>query len=124
MLRLIRFGDAGAFPRSAMKKTAAAWGAWLTGIAVLFVVEWFRVAAAGRPLRGIPNNIMLAAWLLLTLTFAVLAYQGTASIRSPSLRFACAALQIVAIFAIHYVAGQVAIHLFIQAGGFGTAHSL
>ncbi len=99
-----------------MKTTAAAWAFWLSGTAVLFVVEWFRVAAAGRPLRRIPNGIMLATWLFVTLTFAVFAYRGTASIRRPSLRFACTALQIVAILAIHYVAGQVAIHLYIQHG--------
>jgi hypothetical protein len=99
-----------------MKKTADAWAAWLTGTAVLFVVEWFRVAAAGRPLRRIPDGIMLGTWFLVIVTFTVFAYQGTASIRRPSLHFACTALQIVAILAIHFIAGQVAIHLYIQNG--------
>jgi len=59
---------------------------------------------------------MLAAGLLLILTFAVLAYQGTNSIRRPSLRFACTAMQIVAILAIHYVAGQAWIQMYLQHG--------
>lgn len=99
-----------------MKATAAAWAFWLTGTAVLFVVEWFRVAAAGRPLRGVPDGIMMAAWLVIIITFVVFAYRGTASIRHPSLRFACTALQIVAIMAIHFVAGQFVIRLYIQHG--------
>lgn len=51
-----------------MKATAAAWAFWLTGTAVLFVVEWFRVAAVGRPLRGVPDGIMMVAWLVIIIS--------------------------------------------------------
>ena len=98
-----------------MKKTAAAWAFWLTGTALLFVVEWFRVAAAGRPLRRIPDGMMLAL-AFCDPHICRIRLQGTSSIRRPSLRFACTALQIVAILAIHFVAGQFAIHLYIQHG--------
>ena len=93
--------------------TLTAWLVWLTGMSLLFISEYFRLAASGTPLIWIPNWAMFVAMVFVEALFIWLAYRGAAALIGKTRRVGATVLQVLVGIVAWGVAGQIAIRAFL-----------